>query len=217
MKCNLSFVVRVLCSVVVFVDARRHANRKRHHRRSQHNMFPDPSDRDVQHIQTSSAPVYGPTSRDFTRRHVRVVAVRHAPGMPSAAIHQTCCQHGGMCVLGTFCVCKKNYFGRHCEHKSQRRSCGGILHGEASINRCTLCLCSDGKLTCTVLTNRECGQQNKQTLNGTHLFNFNKASSEEHNDFELLTLIGNHAGNRSMYNILLLLLTLAWTVVIGWN
>ncbi|XP_063430214.1 cryptic protein-like isoform X2 [Mytilus trossulus] len=59
-----------------------------------------------------------------------------------------CCKNKGTCILGSFCVCKKNHFGRHCEHKIEFKPCGHILHGSWIKADCNLCKCFDGKMSC---------------------------------------------------------------------
>ncbi|KAL4235743.1 hypothetical protein ACF0H5_004135 [Mactra antiquata] len=68
----------------------------------------------------------------------------------------TCCYNGGICIMNTFCHCKKNYYGRFCEHRVRHRSCGTIKHGTWMAAGCHLCHCFDSKLTCKTTTIRGC-------------------------------------------------------------
>ncbi|XP_052090454.1 uncharacterized protein LOC127727075 [Mytilus californianus] len=72
-----------------------------------------------------------------------------------------CCQNKGICILGSFCVCKKNHFGRHCEHKIEFKPCGQILHGSWIKADCNLCKCFDGKMSCIPRIYDGCDYDNK--------------------------------------------------------
>ncbi|ESO92634.1 hypothetical protein LOTGIDRAFT_233075 [Lottia gigantea] len=64
------------------------------------------------------------------------------------AYKATCCKNGGRCIMGSFCHCKKNYYGRYCEHKSDNKNCGKFKHGVWLKSGCNLCRCFDGVLSC---------------------------------------------------------------------
>ncbi|XP_061467676.1 cryptic protein-like [Rhineura floridana] len=64
-------------------------------------------------------------------------------------VNRNCCQNGGTCFLGTFCICPKHFTGRHCEYDTRIRSCGTIRHGEWIQEGCQLCQCIYGTLKCS--------------------------------------------------------------------
>ncbi|XP_007883455.1 cryptic protein isoform X2 [Callorhinchus milii] len=59
-----------------------------------------------------------------------------------------CCQNGGTCVLGSFCVCPKAFSGRHCQYNHLNRDCNSIQHGEWARKNCTWCKCNYGTFHC---------------------------------------------------------------------
>uniref|UniRef100_A0A663EZP8 EGF-like domain-containing protein n=1 Tax=Aquila chrysaetos chrysaetos TaxID=223781 RepID=A0A663EZP8_AQUCH len=63
-------------------------------------------------------------------------------------LNRNCCQNGGTCFLGTFCICPKYFTGRHCEHDKSIKFCGTVRHGEWDKDSCPLCQCVHGVLHC---------------------------------------------------------------------
>ncbi|KAK7501174.1 hypothetical protein BaRGS_00007659 [Batillaria attramentaria] len=59
-----------------------------------------------------------------------------------------CCYNGGLCVLGSFCHCPENFYGRHCEFELKRKTCGHVPHGSWVKAGCNLCQCNDGHMAC---------------------------------------------------------------------
>ncbi|KAG8595998.1 hypothetical protein GDO81_001698 [Engystomops pustulosus] len=77
----------------------------------------------------------------------------------SHKLNKKCCYNGGTCFLGTFCICPKQYTGRHCEYEKWPLNCpGGILNGEWVVQGCSLCRCFSGELHC-LLPAPECEQE----------------------------------------------------------
>ncbi|XP_069820336.1 cryptic protein-like isoform X2 [Dendropsophus ebraccatus] len=77
----------------------------------------------------------------------------------SRKLNKKCCYNGGTCFLGTFCICPKQYTGRHCEYEKWPLHCpGGIFNGEWVVQGCSLCRCFSGELHC-LLPVAECEQE----------------------------------------------------------
>ncbi|XP_060605939.1 cryptic protein-like [Ruditapes philippinarum] len=77
-------------------------------------------------------------------------------GIVEADDKKSCCFNGGICIMNTFCHCKRNFYGRFCEHRVRHRSCGSIRHGTWMASGCHLCHCFDGRMTCKVTTIHGC-------------------------------------------------------------
>ena len=60
--------------------------------------------------------------------------------------------------MNSFCYCKQEYYGRHCEHRVQHRSCGTIAHGTWITAACNVCHCFDGRMTCKAVKFPNCGE-----------------------------------------------------------
>ncbi|KAH9491986.1 Teratocarcinoma-derived growth factor [Bulinus truncatus] len=61
-------------------------------------------------------------------------------------VNQTCCENGGLCVMGVFCHCTEKYYGFRCEF--ERQPCGPIAHSQWARLGCNLCRCFDAQLHC---------------------------------------------------------------------
>ncbi|XP_076462143.1 uncharacterized protein LOC143294650 [Babylonia areolata] len=71
-----------------------------------------------------------------------------AGGPSSGGKQRPCCLNGGLCVLGSFCHCPDQYYGRHCEHRVSEKPCRHVQHGSWVKAGCNLCRCVNGYMTC---------------------------------------------------------------------
>ncbi|XP_032887413.1 cryptic protein-like [Amblyraja radiata] len=74
----------------------------------------------------------------------------------SSRLNRSCCQNGGTCVLGSFCICHKHFVGRSCEYDERIRNCGYIPEGAWVSKNCTWCKCSYGILHCIKGSQDDC-------------------------------------------------------------
>ncbi|ESO88329.1 hypothetical protein LOTGIDRAFT_80483, partial [Lottia gigantea] len=58
------------------------------------------------------------------------------------------CKNGGKLLLRSFCQCPSDFYGTFCQHLSQNRSCGRIMHGAWMESDCNICRCYDGLFHC---------------------------------------------------------------------
>ncbi|KAG8455335.1 hypothetical protein GDO86_001509 [Hymenochirus boettgeri] len=87
----------------------------------------------------------------------------------SSQLSKNCCNNGGTCVLGSFCVCPKYFTGRYCEYDEREKNCAPkIKHGDWISQGCRLCRCAYGVLHCFVETQSDCdvAEEEKMRSNG---------------------------------------------------
>ena len=105
----------------------------------------------MEHQTIRSSPTEASTTILPANRNIRDVIMSQAHVSDSS-----CCLNGGICILGTFCHCRKNFYGRHCEHRIRRRSCGDLEHHQILRDACNVCQCYDGVLLCQVTLDEDC-------------------------------------------------------------
>ncbi|XP_035699229.1 uncharacterized protein LOC118431905 [Branchiostoma floridae] len=59
-----------------------------------------------------------------------------------------CCENGGTCILGSFCMCPANFTGRYCEQHAVTLPCGDVPHNDWMFQGCSLCRCGNGTFLC---------------------------------------------------------------------
>lgn len=120
----------------------------------------------------------------------------------------SCCQNGGLCVLGSFCYCKKTYYGRYCEYR--KRPCGSFAHGEVHMNLCSMCVCSDGSLRCKVVS-PDCEEE--LTEESDKVFRFTKKSIKQNvKNYQVFMNLHNST-DVTRWNIYLLSISLFISVI----
>uniref|UniRef100_A0A674K6G8 Cryptic/Cripto CFC domain-containing protein n=1 Tax=Terrapene triunguis TaxID=2587831 RepID=A0A674K6G8_9SAUR len=62
-------------------------------------------------------------------------------------LNRSCCQNGGTCFLGSFCICPK-HFTEETQFSVTALLCGAIGHGEWTQEGCLFCQCVYGILHC---------------------------------------------------------------------
>ncbi|KAM4706989.1 protein Cripto [Discoglossus pictus] len=93
----------------------------------------------------------------------------------SRKLNKKCCQNGGTCFLGSFCMCPKPFTGRHCELDKRTLDCDGVSHGDWIREKCQLCRCFSGVLKCfTPEYETECDQRHKVPMSGGSRLKQNK-------------------------------------------
>ncbi|XP_019642182.1 PREDICTED: teratocarcinoma-derived growth factor 1-like [Branchiostoma belcheri] len=79
---------------------------------------------------------------------------------PKSTNHSTeCCENGGTCILGSFCMCPGNFTGRYCERRAVTLACGDVPHNDWTFQGCSLCRCGNGTFLCIEHVRPDCGSE----------------------------------------------------------
>ncbi|KAL5022002.1 hypothetical protein ScPMuIL_001157 [Solemya velum] len=91
---------------------------------------------------------YGGDITTYRADPVRGRADKMAYTAGRTADHTDCCNNRGLCILGSFCHCLRDYYGRYCQYDRNLRDCGPVPHGAWVRSGCSVCRCYDGHMTC---------------------------------------------------------------------
>ncbi|KAK6165657.1 hypothetical protein SNE40_022545 [Patella caerulea] len=94
---------------------------------------------------------HGDNIRKEIQQHVEII-----PMFNSSKSSSSCCLNGGRCIIGSFCKCPKNFYGRRCEHKNVEKPCGRLMHAVWVKSDCNLCRCFNGLMNCIPISNPGC-------------------------------------------------------------
>ncbi|CAH1244088.1 CFC1 [Branchiostoma lanceolatum] len=108
--------------------------------------------------------------------------------MKTANHSDDCCENGGTCILGSFCMCPGNFTGRYCEQRAVTLPCGDVPHNDWMFQGCSLCRCGNGTFLCIEHMRPDCeserdvvnvvnSQDNLNTLSVMDLFDQSRNSS----------------------------------------
>ena len=98
------------------------------------------------------------TERRERRTHGKNNLMAAPENLSTPAATKECCKNGGLCIMNSFCHCKKPFYGRYCQHRVRHQSCGTVAHGTWLTAACNLCHCYDGQMVCKVYQFPGCGE-----------------------------------------------------------